>query len=145
MKTSTDYDIINNKHFFELINKPGELTPEETKRVQEFSEFANNLLKYKDYLLDQQKEHIDTYERGINYLTTLEQEHPEAQLNTKQKYAIEQYQKNKQYLDELKSGKIRVLQKNNDVSPGYANSFILILSVLATGIVIGIILFMIIK
>ena len=139
-----NYDVINSKHYFEILNKPEELTEEEAKKMQTYTEFTNNSMKYRDYLLDYQKKQLDNYEQGINQLAMLETEHPEITLNSKQTYAIEQYRKNKQYLDELDREKVRILEKN-DVSSGFANSFILILSVLATGILIGLILLIITK
>ena len=141
---NTNYDVINSKKYFELISKPT-LTEQEEISTQAFEKLMYDAEKYKDYLIGSVKQNNDSYEYGINELTVKETINPDIQLTQYQKKAIDAYNTQKQNLLKLNENKVRRLQKNNNVSTGYINSFILILSVLATGILLGISLFMITK
>lgn len=141
---NTNYDVINSKKYFELISKPA-LTEQEEISTQTFEKLMHDSEKYKDYLIGSLKQNNDSYEFGINELAAKETINPDIQLTQYQKKAIDAYNTQKQNLLKLNENKIRRLQKNNNVSTGYINSFILILSVLATGILLGISLFMITK
>ena len=141
---NTNYDVINSKKFFELLNK-NELTEIEQQKTQKFEDLMNKADKYSDYLTGSLKENKDSYEKGINQLAILETTEPTIKLTTYQQKAIEAYNKQKSNALELKEKKLRSLEKNNEVSGGYTNSFVLILSVLATGILIGVVLFLMVK
>ena len=141
---NTNYDVINSKKFFELLNK-NELTEIEQQKTQKFEDLMNKADKYSDYLTGSLKENKDSYEKGINQLAILETTEPNIKLTTYQQKAIEAYNKQKSNALELKENKLRSLEKNNEVSGGYTNSFVLILSVLATGILIGVVLFLMVK
>lgn len=139
---NTQYDEINSKKYFNLISMP-ELNDEEVKKVESYQEFMAEADKYNDYLTGNLKLNKDTYENGINQLAVLETMNPGSHLTTYQKMAIAFYDKQKTNALEAKEGKIKKLQPNSDVSYGYTNSFTLILSTLATGILIGVVLFLI--
>ena len=99
-------------------------------------------MKYEDYLLDDQRMFLSVHKRNMNNLLYSEQNNPNNQLNNKQQHAIEQYTKSMENAKEIGLEKRRVLQrKNNNASLGYVNAFIVILSMLAAGIIIGITLF----
>lgn len=141
-----NYDLPSSNNYFELINKTEELSEEENKKIQAVNAFVADAIKYKDYLLKPQKNYLDTYERGMNDLAIYESENPENSLTMNQKFALDEYQKHMNYRNDFEKEKTRILaKKNNDVSSGYANAFILILTVLATGILIGMIIFSLIK
>ena len=139
---NTNYDVINAKKYFNLLQSP-ELNEQEQKNIQDFEEFMAKSERYRDYLVGPLKDNKDTYENGINQLAVLETMNPDSHLTTYQKMAIAAYEKQKTNELQIKENKIRKLEKNSDVSYGYTNSFSLILSVLATGILIGVVLFMI--
>ena len=141
---NTNYDVINSKKYFELLNK-NELTEVEQQKTQKFEDLMNKADKYRDYLTGTLKDNKDSYEKGINQLAILETTEPDIKLTAYQQKAIDAYNKQKSNALELRENKLRVLEKHSDVSGGYTNSFILILSVLATGILIGVVLFLMVK
>ena len=147
MNNKVKYDIINPNHYINLINKRDNLSDEETKQVQDFDNFVGNfLMKYEDYLLEPQKKFLNIYKRNMENLSFAIEDNQNLQLSAKQKYALEQYGKMITAVKEQRVEKIRVLQKNkNDSSLGFANAFVVVLAMLASGIIIGIILFSSIK
>lgn len=142
MKINEKYDIINPNHYLDIISKNNS-TEEEDKDIKKFEEFVDNyLMKYEDYLLDDQRMFLSVHKRNMNNLLYSEQNNPNNQLNNKQQHAIEQYTKSMEDAKKIGLEKRRVLQrKNNNASLGYVNAFIVILSMLAAGIIIGITLF----
>ena len=138
------YNVINSKRYFELLNK-NELNEEEQNETKTFEKVMSDAKKYNDYLVGPLKQNKDSYERGINQLATYQSTNPSANLTIYQKQAIDAYTKQNSYNDEVRENKIRRLEKKDSATSGFANSFILVLSVLATGIGIGIVLFTIAK
>ena len=136
----TNYDVINSDKYFKLISKPV-LTEEEQQSAQNYEKFMSDAERYRDYLTGSVKTNKDSYESGINQLAVLETMNPGSQLTTYQKMALMAYNKQKTNALQANENKVRKLQKNKDVSYGYTNSFSLILSVLATGILIGVMIF----
>lgn len=147
MNNKVKYDIINPNHYINLINKRDNLSDEETKQVQDFNNFVGNfLMKYEDYLLEPQKKFLSIYKRNMENLSFAIEDNQNLQLSAKQKYALEQYGKMMTAVKEQRTEKIRILQRNsNDSSLGFANAFVVVLAMLASGIIIGIILFSSIK
>lgn len=139
---STKYDVINSQKYFYLLSK-GQLTDEERDQVSKFEELMATAEKYRDYVTNSIKVNKDGYERGINQIAIQETTNPETSLTDEQKRALEFYNKTKENVLTNGENKVRKLEKNNDVSSGYTNSFVLILSTLATGILIGVVLFLI--
>ena len=137
-----DYDLINSKKYFSLLAM-NELNEEEQQKIEAFQTFMARADKYKDYLIGNLKENKESYESGINQLAVLEAMNPDSHLTTYQKMAIASYDNNKTHELQEKEGKIRKLKPNSDVSYGYTSSLSLILSVLTTGILIGVVIFLI--
>ena len=137
------YGSINSKHYFELISRP-ELDEQDQFKVQAFEKLMGEAERYRDYLVGPLKSNKDSYENGINQLAMLSSLNPNLSLSTNEKRAIEAYNVSKSHLREIQEQKVRKLTKN-DSSYGYTNAFALILSVLGTGILIGVVLFMMMK
>lgn len=137
------YGTINSSRYFELISRP-ELDEYDQTKVQEFEKLMSEAERYRDYLVGPLKSNKDSYENGINQLAMLSSLNPNLSLSNNERRAIEAYNVQKSHLREINEQKIRRLSKN-DMSSGYTNAFALILSVLGTGILIGVVLFMMMK
>ena len=138
------FDIMSPNRYFELLGRDN-LTEQERIGVTQFETYMAQAERYKDYLVDNVKSNRDAYESGISQLGIIEATNPNIPLTANQKRAIDAYNQQKSNLRELKENGIKKLTRKNDISAGYTNAFGLVLSVLATGILIGISLFMFTK
>ena len=138
------FDIMSPNRYFELLGRDN-LTEQERIGVTQFETYMAQAERYKDYLVDNVKTNRDAYESGISQLGIIEATNPNIPLTANQKRAIDAYNQQKSNLREIKENGIKKLTRKNDISAGYTNAFGLVLSVLATGILIGISLFMFTK
>lgn len=134
----TNYDIINSESYFQLLSRE-ELNEDDQKKIVAFQKHMADSDKYRDYLTGTHKDNKDSYEHGINQLAILEAMSGN-KLTTYQEMALLQYDKQKTAVLKANEAKVRVLEKN-DTSNGFINSFAVVLSVLATGILAGVIMF----
>ena len=140
----TNYGVINSRKYFNLLSK-SELNEDEQKKVESFEKLMSESDKYRDYLVGSLKTNKEAYENGINNLAIMDSLSSESNLTVNEKRAIDAYNKQKQSVLEYKENKVKKLEKKSDVSSGYINAFILILSSLATGLFIGFALLMFTK
>ena len=135
------YGSINSEHYFGLLAK-NDLTEEEQSQVLNFEKIMAESERYRDNLVGSLKKNKDSYENGIINRATIASINPGG-INPQEQRAIEAYNISKSHLREIQAQKTRRLTK--DTSSGYTNAFALILSVLGTGILIGVVLFMMMK
>ena len=131
--------VITPYDYFILLKK-NELNEEELKDLIEFEKHMSEEMKYEDYLLPFNKRVIFDYRHGIIELEM--QEENGIELAPSEKEAINKYHKFEETVRRINNENIKLVKKlKNDSSLGYANAFIVILSVLAVGIIAGTILF----
>ena len=140
------YDIINPKHYFSLIDSNNELNESDKNSILDFETYVATLMEYEDYLLEDQKNILKEYKQKIINLAYIEESGQT--LNSKQSDALNKYNTISTNILNKNNDKVRKLEKENmkkEVSTGYINAFVVLLTVLAAGIFIGLTIFMIIK
>ena len=143
--------IISPKEYFEILEKQ-EISDEEYKKIEEFEIEVSQCMKYSDYLLDDKKDFVTDYNNRINNIIYALQENPTQKLTNRQEYSIKKYdgmlEDAKNFTNQKEKQRQKKLEKtnpNNNVSLGYANSFIVILSTIAAGIITAITIYLSIK
>ena len=132
--------IISPNQYIKYINKT-EISDEDNKKIQDFETLVYQCYKYYDYLLDDKKIFLSKYRRKIN---EIELKELEFDLTDADKYARDKYYSITDTVRGYINEKIRKKEKDNnkyELSAGYANAFIVILSTIATGIIAGTILY----
>ena len=134
--------IISAQTFFRIIEND-QASEDDIKKLDDFQEVMEETDKYNDYKVGQLKENKDTYDNKMNQLAILRAMNPDSRMSTLAMARLAIFEEQKAKALQKNENKIRKLEKNPDVSAGYTNSFVLILSVLATGILMGIVIFLI--
>ena len=141
-----NYEIISPKHYFALINSINELNEEEKNTINNFETYIATLMEYEDYLLEEQRNILKTYKQSIIDIAYLEESGQT--LSPRQSEALNKYNNISSNVLNKNNEKIRKLEKEStkkEASLGYINAFVVILTLLATGIVIGISIFFTVK
>ena len=132
--------VISPNQYIKYINKSN-ISDEENKKIQDFETLVYQCLKYYDYLLDDKKIFLSKYRRKIN---EIELKELEFDLTDADKYARDKYYSITNSVRGYINSKYRVRKLEVDkaaASAGFADAFIVILSTIATGIIVGIVLY----
>ena len=131
--------VVSPTQYFNILSRETQTTDIEKVFMSNFEEHVLGLMKYEDYLNDIQKSFLDNYRRQMLDLIEIEESQTNTKLNSKQLNAIGKYNEMTELVKNQINAKQRKLEKiNPNVSSGVANAFIVVLSIIATGIVIGI-------
>ena len=137
--------IISVDHYFYNLKKD-KLTEEEQAQNYEFENYIYTLMEYENYLTNDIKTFYDNYINHITSLSFVDQGETKENLNIIEKNAINKYYS---FLDSIRSKQIayqkKLVPQNNNVSLGYANAFIILLSTIASGIIVALTMFFMIK
>lgn len=137
--------IISVDHYFYNLKKD-KLTEEEQAQNYEFENYIYTLMEYENYLTNDIKTFYDNYINHITSLSFVDQGETKENLNILEKNAINKYYS---FLDSIRSKQIayqkKLVPQNNNVSLGYANAFIILLSTIASGIIVALTMFFMIK
>ncbi|MBR1416224.1 MAG: hypothetical protein IJ572_00200 [Bacilli bacterium] len=145
------FDVINVNHYFNIL-KNEIISKNDKLYVAGFESYISSLIEYQDYLLKDCKSFLDDYTKRIIILNSLEEqsyiegENFEYQLSENEKNAISKFYEISEYVRNKTNDITRkLIRKNEDVSSGYINAFIVILTLIVSGISIAISIFFMIK
>ena len=132
--------VISPNQYIKYINK-NNISDEMNKKIQDFETLVYQCFKYYDYLLEEKRLFLSKYQRKIN---EIEEKEKYTDLTDADKYARQKY-----YLitdsvrGYLNSKAKKRIQENNKYgkAAGFADAFIIILSTIATGIIVGTVLY----
>ena len=132
--------VISPNQYIKYINK-NNISDEENKKIQDFETLVYQCFKYYDYLLEEKRLFLSKYQRKIN---EIEEKEKYKDLTDADKYAKQKFHSIHNsviaYLNE--KAKKRIQESNNfGRAAGFADAFIVILSTIATGIIVGITLY----
>lgn len=132
--------VISPNQYIKYINKSN-ISDEENKKIQDFETLVYQCFKYQDYLLEEKRLFLSKYQRKIN---EIEEKEKYADLTDADKHAKEKFYSIHNsviaYLNE--KARKRIQESNNfGRAAGFADAFIVILSTIATGIIVGIVLY----
>ena len=137
--------IISVEHYFYNLKKD-KLTEKEQAQNYEFENYIYNLMEYENYLTSDIKTFYDNYINHITSLSFVDQGETKENLSVLERNAINKYYS---FLDSIRSKQIayqkKLVPQNNNVSTGYANAFIILLSTIASGIIIALTMFFMVK
>ena len=132
--------IISPNQYIKYINKK-EISEEDNKKIQDFESLVYQCFKYYDYLLEDKKIFLSKYTRKIS---EIEEKEMYIDLNEADQYAKNKFYSITDSIRNYTNEKIRIREREEskyELSAGYANAFIVILSTLAAGIIAGTVLY----
>ena len=133
-------EVISEETYFSYLNDDN-ISVEEEKEIADFEEQMELSMKYRDYLVGEHRDEFEIYNHKISSaLEDLQIRGENAPYSKRQKEAIEKYEKMNEMAEEYKEQKRKdefkkVLKK--ETKSGYINAFIVVLSMLLTGILLG--------
>jgi len=134
--------VISEENYFEYLNS-NNLNDEEIKEIEAFENQMFECMKYQDYLVGEHKKEFYNYSHKISKALEEVQEN-EDKYSYLQKKAVEKYsymiEEAKNFQDNKMKNENKLILKKEKKS-GYINAFMVILSVLACGIIMGIALY----
>ena len=150
LNKNNNNSIISINKYFELVNS--NINEETAKKIKDFETEMSQCLKYEDYLLDDKRMLLNDYKNVISNISFQKEDNKQPELTIGQQYALKKFNQidedAKNFNLQKQKQKQRILQRkmaNTNVSYGYANAFIVILSTIAAGIVTAITLYLIVK
>ena len=138
-------EVISEETYFDFLSDDN-LNEEEQKDIDEFEEQMLESMKYHDYLVGDHKDNYDKYEFKISTAREeLQLRGENTPFSKRQIKAIEKYKQmddlSKEFNEQKRSNEYKKVLKK-DVKSGYINAFIVVLSILFTGILLGFALFL---
>ena len=137
-------EVISEETYFNYLSDDY-VSEEEQKEIEDFELQMQESMKYQDYLVGDHKKEFDNYKHKISTaLEDLEVNDNNLPYTKRQREAIEKYSKMNEMANAYKEQKRqneykKVLKK--DVKSGYVNAFIVVLSMLFTGILVGFLIY----
>ncbi len=133
-----DNSIISAKTYFNILSN-NQIDDEKANQIKDFETLMYQCMKYKDYLMFNKRKLLHSYLINIENLANIQETE---KVNTSQRVAVRRYNEMSNIINDEKNIVIRKKVPNINVSNGYANAFTVLLSTIATGLIVAIALYL---